>query len=897
MLTKYARAEVIEVKGSPTQIHTASLDKMGGYENFRTEDGFLYARIRAISSRVNKNHDAWPSVEIAGDPSIIQSKISSGEGFTVEAKKGAKYGFSTFVGKPIFVDHNNSNPQRARGVIVDARLHVEPNTDDPYYKTADCHESFKPATWVELLLEIDAKTFPKLAKAIIDGSQDSKKGIDGFSMGANVERSVCSHCANVATNPEEFCKHILGKGKYWDHTDPKTGRKTAKRSYEFCEGCQYFEISAVFDPADETALTREVIASVMKEGEYDLNETLKGVNFHPDEEAVCKNCGMPGHMHESYDGRCPMYPEDAEANYDDAYGKSDLDSIPTVEHPLGPQTGKTAADESKDINAELFGAPTAVQGSPKRPIPWTDDPEKQERLLQIAIKRAAARPNGTAELHEFLKIAGLDPNTLQKVADDKLTPQYELESARLSEDPLNSPLICPVCGAEVDGETCDRCQWMRPPDGFDDPNLTRAHDKVDERREGEIPDKENPGVPQEQSELTDTNLPPAAPAPMKYQPTGHVTNEMARWRRVEAGVLTNKDKPIKAGNKPATNEPVETVIQDQLTPVTSSVRTAADFIAAAGQLTNTGDNMDKVADATAQAPDVAKPKTQVDVTGTGGVDEASNEEASKPSVGEVNVLDKGGVDSDVAPDSTETLPDSSGENDAGFNTDKTTDDSGPTKTWSGDYGDSLGQREPVSDDVFPNPDEGVKSASQHVGYDDAPYPKDDGGLGGGSAQTGNTPIAESFGNREQLIQKDTSPSNNSGPTKTWSGTDGNGVNKQQDPVTPGEVYPSEGGVVKGSSAHLFSAFKLADLEVELGLITADAKYPRVAELENQTPEAVFTALGYAQRVKTAGLGKRQVEAKRLPSLQGSRTKEASVVEAASEYEVELPGESDFATFL
>src|ERR1700756_5741384 len=289
--TRYAKVEVqeiLEVKGSPHQIKTASLTHMGGYEDYRTQDGFLYARIRAISSRVNKNHDAWPSVELAGDHSLISdSRVTSGTGFTVEANQDNRYGFSSFLGKPIFVDHNNTNPKRARGVIVDARLHVEPGTDDPYYKTADCHSSFKPATWVELLLEIDAKTFPRLAKAIIDGSKNPHQGIDGFSMGANVERSICSHCANVATAPDEFCKHIAAKGAYWDYKDPETGQKTSKRSFEFCEGVQFFEISAVFDPADETALIREVRASVEKEADEREAAVIQ---------VPCPHCGSAAEM-------------------------------------------------------------------------------------------------------------------------------------------------------------------------------------------------------------------------------------------------------------------------------------------------------------------------------------------------------------------------------------------------------------------------------------------------------------------------------------------------------------------------------------------------------------------------------------------------------------------------
>jgi hypothetical protein len=78
-LTKYASlesAEVLELKSSPERSKTASLRTLSDFHDYRTEDGYLYARIRAISSRVNKNHDGWPTVELAGGPEDWE-KISS----------------------------------------------------------------------------------------------------------------------------------------------------------------------------------------------------------------------------------------------------------------------------------------------------------------------------------------------------------------------------------------------------------------------------------------------------------------------------------------------------------------------------------------------------------------------------------------------------------------------------------------------------------------------------------------------------------------------------------------------------------------------------------------------------------------------------------------------------
>ena len=195
--TKFASledVEILDLKGSDSQVKTASLDKIADFNDFRTDDGFLYARIRAISSRVNKNHDGWPSIELAGGQDIFDKHASQSKtaAFTAAVEDGANYGYSTFLGKPIFVDHNNSDPSRARGVIVDAKLHVEDQKTaslDPYYASEDVNPLHVPPTWVELLLEVDAKSFPKFAQAILDGSKDSTQGIDGFSMGANVERT------------------------------------------------------------------------------------------------------------------------------------------------------------------------------------------------------------------------------------------------------------------------------------------------------------------------------------------------------------------------------------------------------------------------------------------------------------------------------------------------------------------------------------------------------------------------------------------------------------------------------------------------------------------------------------------------------------------------------------
>ena len=242
MLTKYTKIEqILEVKSSSTRLpyewdapentNLSTFSKMAS--KVEEQDGYLYVRARAISSRVNKNNDGWPSEELAS-------------------------AYKTFVGRPVFVDHNNDDPKRTRGVIVDSKLHVDDEKTsalDPYY--ADAPDNHKPPTWIELLIEVDAETYPKLAKGIRDGD------IDAVSMGANIKQSVCSVCANEATTPDEFCDHIKRKGLTFEVTSAD-GEKIRKKAYEDCVGIDFFEISFVFDPADETALISEKKGSTDK---------------------------------------------------------------------------------------------------------------------------------------------------------------------------------------------------------------------------------------------------------------------------------------------------------------------------------------------------------------------------------------------------------------------------------------------------------------------------------------------------------------------------------------------------------------------------------------------------------------------------------------------------------
>ena len=267
-----------------------------------------------------------------------------------------------------------------------------------------------------------------------------------------------------------------------------------------------------------------------------------------------------------------------------------------------------------------------------------------------------------------------------------------------------------------------------------------------------------------------------------------------------------------------------------------------------------------IADAEMSAPAVAKPEYNVNVTDAGGVGSASNEEASKANA-QVNVTEIGGV-SGVGTGDEKTVEVAQGDehskNIEAIHTD----------TFGASEGDSLGQHDPVSSEPFPAKNEGVKSSGWHISDVRGAEPAD----AMGKAQDR---IDVSHGDAHTKTTED------SGPTATFP--DGNSaVTRQADPTDKNkgesfyehqnskEFYPkdvkSEDHAFGDHKAHIMAAFKLADTEIELGILDPSQKYQRVAELEKAAPVIVEASLDYANRVKTAGLKKSARVSRRLPSL-------------------------------
>lgn len=173
--------------------------RLGSFEYEPRNDGhkYLYVSVRACTSDVpNKNFDMLPHEEVES-------------------------AYRTFVGACVYLNHDNQDPAKARGAVIDAAYH----TEDPDDK------------WVEILMEMDEERCPKLCSLIRSGE------IDTVSMGCSVESTTCSVCGNVAEYPFEYCEHVQQKGREFQ----------GRLAFEVCNGIEFFEESFVYDPADPTA--------------------------------------------------------------------------------------------------------------------------------------------------------------------------------------------------------------------------------------------------------------------------------------------------------------------------------------------------------------------------------------------------------------------------------------------------------------------------------------------------------------------------------------------------------------------------------------------------------------------------------------------------------------------
>ena len=467
MLHKFGTAEVLTAAlGSiPGMARQSSLNKNAHRYAFQYEprDGYLYVRSRAISSRCNLNYDDFPADEI-------------------------RKSWRSFIGKPVFVNHDNDDVVKARGVIIDAALH-----DDLTPDGAD-------DAWVEVLMEVDATSFPKLAQSILSGD------IERTSMGVDCEWSQCSVCDNVAFTEFDFCDHIPDmKGMTYQRAD---GEVVLVR--EIVGGLTFFENSLlVEDPADPTAHFIAVDDRGVGVGSYRGGLTRAAgrrrwaaTTTAPDPfaqaaETISAAGGTTVSTHGQAvptSGYMVALPDrerviPASNLNDDSlrdYANTYRDDLMGDNRFLGGWVNE--GDVYLDVSEHMTDRGDALVEGLRRnqKAVWDLDNSNEiggldEFALAASVKQSVHRfyieidPDDydVAELVAFIR--SIAPGATMKSGMRRRAFGERTAPAQI--ETLDRRNVCPVCNeasASFDGEKCLVCGYIEPPEIFQDPNLEEA---------------------------------------------------------------------------------------------------------------------------------------------------------------------------------------------------------------------------------------------------------------------------------------------------------------------------------------------------------------------------------------------------------------------------------------
>ena len=226
----------------PQVIKTASVNKDGDYGEFDIKSevekhpDHLYVKIFAIKKdEVNDNGDAFSEEELM---------------------KAAH----TFVGVPLFTNHQNDDIEKAKGECIHS-----------WYN--------KESGGIYIIGKVDQVAYPKLARGIKEGY------INATSMGTSVTYSICSVCHNLAHTADFYCSHVKE-------------RKNHKFSGSI--KCDYFKSDGdIEDQCPLCGSTKEQIKTISHNDQpiFEHNYGLKFIENSFVVNPACHDCGVCEILH------------------------------------------------------------------------------------------------------------------------------------------------------------------------------------------------------------------------------------------------------------------------------------------------------------------------------------------------------------------------------------------------------------------------------------------------------------------------------------------------------------------------------------------------------------------------------------------------------------------------
>ena len=229
--------------GLPEEFKTAD-DK---HERILYEpDKYVYFRSRAITADVpNGNGDLFLSSNL-------------------------KECYKTFIGKPLFIEHNSKDIDNRIGKIFSAKW-VEGTGKDG-----------KPDKYIETLCGVDVIRSPEYAQFVREGNTKGKT----VSMGCTVAKCTCSVCSKSYTTSSAICPHMDFTSPFFVKGQKYNGQVNMAFPiipenpiiYEINEDVIFNELSLVEFPADPNAHVFEIWAHLNK----DLGLSKDQANFYLD---------------------------------------------------------------------------------------------------------------------------------------------------------------------------------------------------------------------------------------------------------------------------------------------------------------------------------------------------------------------------------------------------------------------------------------------------------------------------------------------------------------------------------------------------------------------------------------------------------------------------------------
>jgi hypothetical protein len=203
----------------------ASEDIWGGLSEVKPEPGKTTLLVLAMSSSEyygpNRNGDAFSEgpIEVNG-----QMLVRPGQELPCHHK--------SFEDGHVFKHHINKDPKKALGEILQSAYNWMMHR-------------------VELLVQLENAKCQDIVGRVNGGE------FPGVSMGCKIDYDVCSICGNKAPTRAQYCNHVNGN-------DPRYGMNAltedGRRCCVYNPDPRFFDLSAVFKPADRIGFTMKKVA-------------------------------------------------------------------------------------------------------------------------------------------------------------------------------------------------------------------------------------------------------------------------------------------------------------------------------------------------------------------------------------------------------------------------------------------------------------------------------------------------------------------------------------------------------------------------------------------------------------------------------------------------------------